>query len=103
MQTQFFTVSAAVSGGERFAIVRPEDMTADSRVRFNSVQDWCRQVEIWIRDHAVLTESDARVQLAEMGLTEEAVDGQIRLARKARWSWENTTVERISPPKDTLG
>jgi len=88
MQPQLFVVCASSPEGERFALFLPE--TFRPGVRFEDWQNWYRHAE------ALLTEPDIRALLAQMGLSQEAVDDQVRRARRVREAITQTTIERIT-------
>jgi hypothetical protein len=95
MTPLIFVVSAPLADGERFAIFRPEDFHPIGS-EFGALEDWCRRATAMMRDRAVLTEREVRLQLAEMGLSEEIVAGKIQQARKVIWTWDQTTIQRTT-------
>lgn len=82
MRSDFFVVSTPVTEGERFAILRPDDMPFGPFLWSGSLYDLRRAFDRCLRTATLLTEESLRAQLAEMGLPSDAVEDQIERARK---------------------
>jgi hypothetical protein len=102
MPEDFVVLSVECPEGERFAIVRTEDVLRSSAIGVHSVtdrapKDWEALVEQWLRSLGLLMTEDAvRARLVEMGIAGSAVDEHITRSRKVRrlnkgGSWETVS------------
>ena len=92
MSCRFFVVSAPSFDGERFAIFRPGTVPSSEVFESCTVDGW-PEARSWSRYAAeLLTETEAREQLEEMGLSEDDVDDQIRRARATRAAFVRATI-----------
>jgi len=96
MRSDFFVVSTPAADGERFAILRPEEMPFGPFLWSGSLDDLRRAFDRCLQTAALLTEESLRAQLAEIGLPSDAVEDQIERARNMHASneqlvWERTT------------
>ena len=101
MLPDFVVLSVELPEGERFAILRTDEvLRPTSHVpsgRSRAPTSWEATLEQWLRTLDLLTEDSLRARLAQMGLGEDAVADHITGARKTRHfnkggSWERVTM-----------
>lgn len=100
MRSDFFVVSTPVTDGERFAILRRETMATGPFLWSLLPEDWRRAFDSYVKGAGLLMEDQVRAQLAEMGLSSDAVDDQIGALVTSRPSTRRR-VGSVRPGLDT--
>ena len=95
MGYDFFVVSTPVADGERFAIIRRNEIPARP-LFWSSPEDRLRGFALWLRTATFVTEDDIRALLAGLGLPSDDVEDQIERARMMHTSKEQLTWERTT-------
>lgn len=80
MRSDFYVVSVPTVEGERFSILRP-DQLPPGPLFWSSIEDWRRLFDQWLRASELLEEEGLRRRLADMGLHSGSVEDQIQRAR----------------------
>jgi len=93
MRSDFYVVSVPTVEGERFSILRPDQLRAGP-LYWSSIEDWRRLFDQWLRASELLEEEGLRRRLADMGLHSGSVEDQIQRARNLQAFNAQTTGDR---------